>query len=60
MTLYDTIRTALLEHFDGQTFVYLADGRDIVVAPDLESVAEFAAEIETAIVVQARVQFAKV
>ncbi|MGN7124344.1 hypothetical protein [Methylorubrum thiocyanatum] len=49
MTLYDTIRTAILEHSDRETVVYLADGREIVVAPDLGSVKELAAEITAAV-----------
>ncbi len=49
MTLYETIRTAILEHFDAEAVVYLADGREIVVAPDLGSVEELAAEITAAV-----------
>ncbi|ACK86085.1 hypothetical protein [Methylorubrum extorquens] len=50
MTLYDTIRTAILEHFDRETVVYLAEDREIVAAPDLASVEELAAEITAAVV----------
>lgn len=50
MTLFDSIRTAILEHFDRETVVYLADGREMVVAPDLGSVEELVAEIAAAVV----------
>jgi bisphosphoglycerate-dependent phosphoglycerate mutase len=49
MTLYETIRTAILENFDREIVVYLADGREIVVAADLETVRELVAEITAAV-----------
>ncbi|MCJ2030741.1 hypothetical protein MKK50_15300 [Methylobacterium sp. J-043] len=51
-SLVETIEAAITKNFTRESIVHLADGREIITAPDPEAVRELAREVEAAILAQ--------